>query len=176
MNRLIPNGQQQPTADDPHAAILMPKWARVVVIAEVGTRFRSRMQADGTLVIFVREAISAVWPKGTPPMEPGEREIVLQPGQNSFQAVSDIARYADHQFSPSSFDNETCRICATPARKRWRLEVYTKSMRPGEADVEVRWFDDLDEALTERSILAGMADVLAVGMNEALYREEAEPV
>jgi hypothetical protein len=159
---------------DPHAMTIMPAWGEVRVCAEPGSQIRFRVDGEGRLHVFVRDGKMFRWPPGTPDPLPGEDTYETKLGDAGVFCKSNNVQYRDHPFTPSPFNSGTCRICALPTRKRWRLEFYRKGLTANEAVREERWFDDEDEAIQERSVLASDPDVIAMGLEEGMYREDPD--
>lgn len=177
LHRFSDSTNGQPTItdpNDPHAKRLVPAWAVLRVHAEPGTLCRFRDVQDGAIDVFVRGPMSLSWPASTPPLVSGEQQYQIVPPATAFFIQTRQAMFVDHEFTPSLLEPSTCRICALPSRMRWLLECFRQSDEAGATERVVAWFDDHDEALAERTRLAAESDVLAVGLHQALYREEAE--
>jgi hypothetical protein len=180
---MFPNGQpsespqQQLTAAgqvDPHAMRLMPVWSIVQVLAEPGSLLFHRDHGNGVLSIFVREPNLAAWPPGTPPLMPGEQVQQIMPPSNGWHVRTNNAVPVDHVFQPSLLDPQTCKICAMPARQRWVVQAHRKTEIEGQLKNELHWFDELDDAITQRVVLANDPEVVGIGLAQAMYREDTD--
>jgi hypothetical protein len=156
--------------NDPHFPTILPEFNRVNVYAEAGTLCRARNRGNGLLEIYVRAPLLAAWPPGTPPLEPGEQVMQIQPPQCGYFVLSRQVLPPEHAFEPSLLDPKECRICQRPTKKVWVLQVVKHNGKE-EPTTEQLVFETKQEAVEARGDLAWDPLVIVMNLQEGRLRE-----